>query len=248
MCIFKEAEACHAQSSQTSGQPPWHRPASCSELDVTSPAAHFKAVLYLPMLCGENNNSWVTVPPTPGGEPDTRVCTLYFSARPWLHPREWQSSVCLHCKPSTPTPGIKMFQCAGNTSPLSVHRFCPLPSHCAISTICQSCLLLQFNVFFWIFSLIYIYTVGSLCDNIINILLVPFTSTMEEKKKKKKNRTELSKAKGMLLTTRKTVPATNDKRHSAKSCEFLTQPKQSIQWWRALFSQRVGNCQILSRA
>lgn len=146
---------------------------------------------------------------TPGGRPEGRVCTLCLSARPCLHlQRTVQPGLStlqhLHCY------SIWTFQCADTFSLLFVHPVCPLP----LSLCYQQCMspknnfLFQLNAFFWIFSLAFVCRVGSLYDDVINILMLSwFFSHLL----RRRNMIKLSKTKVTLLTRRKIFPAINFK-------------------------------------
>ena len=176
MFTFKETNAFPSKkSSPTSGQPRWSWPAPGSEPDFKSHAARFKRCPELanPLLGKQLLPSRCTS--TPGGEPDGGESTLFISQQGpvFIHRGQW-SQLCLHCRVYTPPPrhwGVAV--CRQHLSPLSVCHTSVL-FHLAGPTApyARNGLLLQFNAFFRIFSLGYISTVGSLCDNIINVLVL----------------------------------------------------------------------------
>ena len=76
----------------------------------------------------------------------------------------------VHAAGSTRPPGRDASAC-GQHPPLAPCLPPALLSRCTRSTHTRNRLSLQLKAFFWIFSLVHISTVGSACDNIINILI-----------------------------------------------------------------------------
>ena len=127
-------------------------------------------------------------------------------SRACLHPRGQRSPRGPRCRVHMPAwPGCLSMR--ATPSPCSVPHSCPLLSRCTQSTHTRKRLSLQLKAFFWIFSLVHISTVGSACDNIINIL-IPSWFFSRLPWRGKKHTIKLSKIQAMLKT-RKIIPTIN---------------------------------------